>query len=95
MEAGAYRKEPLISSLPTEVSSLIQGGYRLAKTNQPIIGATQRPDLAGLFAAGFERSPKEGAEYYASQLRSGSIVPILPHPASGKVWQPGELFFNS
>ena len=90
--AGEYRTEAVLAKLPIKLADAIRGGLRIGLTSQPMAGVTLRRDLAGEMADAYEAA---GEERYATGLRSGEMVPLVPITRINRYWKPGELFILS
>lgn len=90
--AGEYREEAVLAKLPEKLASAIRGGLRIGLTNQPMVGVRLRRDMSDEMATAYEAA---GEQKYASGLRSGAMVPLVPSAGPDRYWAPGELFLAS
>lgn len=89
--AGEYRQKEYLEKMPECVQQMITDGFRIALTNQPIIGVTVRKDLSIMFS---EAVRGAGLVDLANKIDSGAAVPVSPGNIN-RVYSPGELFFKS
>jgi len=92
--AGEYRQAKVLDQLDASwVKDIRAGRLRIARTDQPMHGVTQRPELSEPMAAEYERI---GMTELAEGLRSETRVPVwVVHTGYSRAWAPGELFMTS